>query len=154
MAELAACKNNPSQKSAQSGREPQERHHIGVANNNEQGKRRKHLAQSRGVNISKDRLGQKDPRSDHNRNGCQRRQRHAPSGQAFKQRRMMRTVLCLQHDRAIWPKGDRRSNAQERYQRQKRDHGNILRQQDRKDRAPAGCLHKAFFCKGLKHNCG
>ena len=160
MAEFAVGKNHPGQKRAKRGREPHQHHQKRNRHHDQQGKRRVHFTQARGVDKAKHRSRQvntgendRDHRADGDKRGpptrkaCDQRLRHLMRAGCAVIRcfGLAREKLAQHHIGGF-------RQRQKRQEGQHRDHCDILCQQHRKRRAPAPRPHQPLFRQGLQND--
>ena len=159
MPEFGRGKDNPGEERAKGGREADKRHQEGNADDDHQGQRRVHFAQTRGVDEAEDGARGEDAEQDHKANRRDSDQRDTPEGQALDkvQRCAMMVARMLSRtarDRAIRIELRWNGSNQQGQGREDRNHGDVLRQEHGKDTAPATGLHQAFFRKCLQDDGG
>ena len=131
---------------AKRGREADEAHQRGDADDEHQGGCGIDFAHARAGDVAQEGMREVveggDEADDDGKDGG----RLDVAGQSFKQRRFMAT-------RAVRRRRQLRQGNQ-RQERQHRDDGNILKEQHGKARLTAGAVQKAFFAQRLQDDCG
>ena len=146
VAVFAVRQHHAGDEGAKRGREADEAHQRGDADDEHQGGGGIDFAHARAGDIAQKRMREIVKRHDKADDDGKDDGRFEVSGQPLEQRRFMAA-------RAVRRRRQLRQGNQ-RQERQHRDDGNILKEQHGKARLAAGAVQKAFFAQRLQDDCG